>query len=48
MRTAAIWTQALLYLMHTVHLSVDALNDLLNRQSGLLGMSGLSSDMKKF
>jgi acetate kinase len=37
----------LLYLMRTHHLSVDALDNLLNRQSGLLGVSGIDSDMKE-
>jgi acetate kinase len=37
----------LLNLMRTHHLSVDALDNLLNRQSGLLGVSGIDSDMKE-
>ena len=37
----------LLYLMRVHHLSVDALDNLLNRQSGLLGVSGVDSDMKE-
>src|SRR5262249_58729493 len=35
-----------LYLMRQQHLSVDAADDLLNKRSGLLGLSGSSSDMK--
>jgi acetate kinase len=37
----------LLYLMRTHELSSDALEHLLNHQSGLLGVSGISSDMKE-
>jgi acetate kinase len=37
----------LLHLMRTHHLSIDELDNLLNRQSGLLGVSGIDSDMKE-
>jgi acetate kinase len=37
----------LLYLMRLREQSVDALDLLLNRQSGLLGVSGISADMKE-
>ncbi|MCW3061646.1 MAG: acetate kinase [Capsulimonas sp.] len=36
----------LLYLLRTQHMSVDALDDLLNRKSGLLGLSGRSADVR--
>lgn len=35
-----------LYLMRTHGMDADAVSDLLHRQSGLLGMSGISSDMR--
>ena len=44
-RTGAIDPGVLIALMHDDHLDVDALEDLLYRRSGLLGLSGLSSDM---
>ncbi len=34
------------YLIRTEHLSADALNDLVNKKSGLLGVSETSSDMR--
>jgi acetate kinase len=36
----------LIYLLRADHLGADQLDDLLNRQSGLLGVSGVSSDMR--
>jgi acetate kinase len=36
----------LLHLMRADHASADQLDDMLNRHSGLLGISGLSSDMR--
>jgi len=35
-----------LYLMKKRHLSPEAMGDLLNKKSGLLGVSGLSNDMR--
>jgi acetate kinase len=37
----------LVHLLRTERLSADALNDLVNRQSGLLGVSETSGDMRK-
>ena len=34
------------YLMRTYHMDADAIEDLIYRQSGLLGVSGISSDMR--
>jgi acetate kinase len=36
----------LVYLLEEVGVQVSALNDMVNRKSGLLGVSGISSDMK--
>ena len=36
----------LLHLLHGAHMTPDQLNDLLNHQSGLLGLSGKSSDVR--
>ncbi|MCW3054065.1 MAG: acetate kinase [Chthonomonadales bacterium] len=36
----------LLHLLHAAHMTPDQLNDLLNHQSGLLGLSGKSSDVR--
>jgi acetate kinase len=36
----------ILFLLQQGHLDVDALRDLVNRKSGLLGVSGLSDDMR--
>ena len=36
----------LLHLLHSAHMTPDQLNDLLNHQSGLLGLSGKSSDVR--
>lgn len=38
---------ALLYLMRQENLSIDATDTLLNKQSGLLGLSGLSPDLRE-
>ncbi len=46
-RGGAIDPGVLLYLMREKNLSVDQLEDLLYRQSGLLGVSGLSSDVRE-
>lgn len=35
-----------MHLLRTLNLTVDALDQMLNKQSGLLGMSGLSNDMR--
>lgn len=37
---------ALLYLMDKENLDVDGINDLINKRSGMLGISGISSDMR--
>lgn len=37
----------LLFLMRTKHLNADALEELLNRNSGLAGISGISGDMRE-
>jgi acetate kinase len=46
-RCGAIDPGVLLYLMREKAMSVDALEDLLYRRSGLLGVSGASSDMRE-
>jgi acetate kinase len=46
-RSGAIDPGILLYLMRHYHLDADALDVLLNHQSGLLGLSGLSADMRQ-
>jgi len=45
-RTGAIDPGVLLHLLQHEHLSPDQLSDLLYKQSGLLGVSGISSDMR--
>jgi acetate kinase len=45
-RTGAIDPGALLYLLQECGLSAPALQDVLYRQSGLLGVSGISADMR--
>ena len=45
-RSGSIDPGVLLYLMHEKKMDVDAIEDLLYRRSGLLGVSGLSNDMK--
>lgn len=37
---------ALLYLMEKENLDVNGINDLINKRSGMLGISGISSDMR--
>jgi acetate kinase len=36
-----------LYLLHVGKMSTEKLNDILNKESGLLGLSGISSDVRK-
>jgi acetate kinase len=45
-RCGALDAGVLLYLMREHHLDADAIEDLIYRQSGLLGVSGISSDMR--
>jgi acetate kinase len=45
-RSGDIEPGVLLYMLRTEHLDVDALDDLLNRRSGLLGVSETSSDVR--
>ena len=45
-RAGSIDPGILLHLMRADHASVDQLDDMLNRRSGLLGISGVSSDMR--
>ncbi len=45
-RTGSIDPGVLVALMRDEHLSIDGLEDLLYRQSGLLGLSGISGDMR--
>lgn len=45
-RTGSIDPGVILYLMREKKMGVDELEDLLYRQSGLLGISGISNDMK--
>ena len=45
-RSGSIDPGVLLYLMHEKKMDADAIEDLLYRRSGLLGVSGLSNDMK--
>ncbi|MCB1380824.1 MAG: acetate/propionate family kinase [Alphaproteobacteria bacterium] len=45
-RTGSIDPGVLVALMRDEHLSLDALEDLLYRKSGLLGLSGISPDMR--
>ena len=46
-RCGAIDPGVLIYLMREKHMSADAIEDLLYRRSGLLGVSGISSDMRE-
>jgi acetate kinase len=46
-RTGAIDPGVLIALMRDDHLSLEELEDLLYRKSGLLGLSGISSDMRE-
>ena len=46
-RSGSVDPAILTYLMREKHLSADQIDDLLNRQSGLLGISGFSSDMRE-
>ncbi|NTV01783.1 MAG: acetate/propionate family kinase [Chlorobiaceae bacterium] len=45
-RTGDLDPGVLLFLLHEGHLSVDGLRDLVNRRSGMLGVSGTSDDMR--
>jgi acetate kinase len=45
-RSGAIDPGLLLYLLQAEHMSVSAVEDLLYRKSGLLGVSGVSADMR--
>lgn len=45
-RSGSIDPAVLIFLMRQHELSVDELDDMLNRKSGLLGISGLSADMR--
>lgn len=45
-RSGDIDVAAVLYLMEKEHLSIREANDLLNKRSGLLGLSGISNDMR--
>jgi acetate kinase len=45
-RPGAVDPGVLLYLMREKHMDADALEEMLYRRSGLLGVSGLSSDMR--
>ena len=45
-RCGTIDPGVLLYLLQEMHMTPDAVSDLLYRRSGLLGVSGLSSDMQ--
>jgi acetate kinase len=45
-RSGAIDPGLLLYLLQSEHMSVSAVEDLLYRKSGLLGVSGTSADMR--
>ena len=46
-RCGSIDPGILIWLQRTAGLNVDAVDDLLNRQSGLLGLSGTSADMRE-
>ncbi len=46
-RCGSIDPQILLYLMREYNLDIKDLNKLLNKESGLLGVSGISADMRK-
>ena len=45
-RSGAIDPGLLLYLLQSEHMSLSAVEDLLYRKSGLLGVSGVSADMR--
>ena len=45
-RSGTIDPGALLYIMEKEGLSIKRMNDLINKESGLLGISGISSDMR--
>ncbi|MFT3883428.1 MAG: acetate/propionate family kinase [Gemmatales bacterium] len=45
-RTGDLDPGAMLYLLRNEKLSIDQVDDLINQRSGLLGVSGLSSDMR--
>jgi acetate kinase len=45
-RSGSIDPSIVTYLMRARHLSADQIDQLLNKQSGLLGISGISSDMR--
>ncbi|MFH0731345.1 MAG: acetate kinase [Candidatus Omnitrophota bacterium] len=45
-RSGDIDPAAVLYLMEKEHLNIQQTNDLLNKKSGLLGLSGISNDMR--
>jgi len=45
-RSGDIDPAVLLYLINTVGMSADAVNNALNKESGLLGVSGISNDMR--
>jgi acetate kinase len=45
-RSGALDPGVVLYLLQEQHMSADAISDLLYNRSGLLGVSGLSSDMR--
>ena len=45
-RSGAIDPGLLLYLLQSQHMSASAIEDLLYRKSGLLGVSGISADMR--
>lgn len=46
-RSGSVDPGILIYLMRQQHLSGDQLDDVLNQQSGLLGISGVSGDMRE-
>jgi acetate kinase len=46
-RTGDIDAAVVLYLMEKEHLSPKAMNDLLNKKSGLKGISGVSNDLRE-
>lgn len=46
-RSGDVDPRVITYLQRTIGLSVDKVEELLNKSSGLLGVSGISSDMRK-
>ena len=46
-RSGSVDPAILIYLMRQNHLSADQLDEILNKQSGLLGISGISDDMRQ-